>query len=160
MVEINTLIKQGKIGLLNELNIERYINFLSSSYKDNLNHSLKVTDEFPRWSIISGYYAMHDVTKLLLAKKLRIKVESEVHATTITVLKEFIKSKEVISLIEKGYREFLNLSSELEEAKKERVKVQYYTGTAFLREEYKKRAKEFNEKIVKVYLKKIEVMLL
>jgi len=159
MVEIKKLFQQNKISMLNDLTIERYINFLGNSYKENLEHSFKVINDFPRWSIISGYYAMHDATKLLIAKKLRIKIDMEVHATTIAVLKEFLKDKVAINLIEKGYKEFLTLASELEEAKKERVKVQYYTGTAFLKEEYRKRAKEFNEKVVKSYLKKIEVIL-
>ena len=47
----------------------------------------------------------------------------------------------------------------MEEAKKERVKVQYYTGTKFLKEEYKKRAEEFYVEIVMPYLEKIKELL-
>ncbi len=129
MVKINTLLKEGKISIINELELNRYINFFENSYLDNLEHSRKIKEEFPRWSIISGYYAIHDITKLLLIKKFRIKVEFEVHATTIRLLQELIKNKELTELIEKGYKEFLTLANNLEEAKKERVKVQYYTGT-------------------------------
>ena len=159
MVKIDTLLRKKKISLINELEIDRYVNFFDNSYKDSLNHSNKNKEEFPRWSIISGYYAMHDITKLLLVKKFKIKIELEVHATTIKVLHEFIKNKEIIHLIENGYKEFLNLANDLEEAKKERVKVQYYTGTKFLKEEYKKRAEEFYVEIVMPYLEKIKELL-
>ncbi len=159
MVEIDTLFKEGKISKINDLEIDRYINFFESSYQDNLNHSKKNIAEFPRWSIISGYYAMHDITKLLFAKQFRIKVEYEVHATTIKLLRELIKNKELDMLLEKGYKEFLNLANDLEEAKKQRVKVQYYTGTSFLKSEYQKRASEFHSQTVLSYLKKIKELL-
>jgi len=159
MVRIETLLNEGKISKISELELERFVNFFENSYKDNLEHSKANLTEFPRWAIISGYYAMHDIAKLLLAKKFRIKVEFEVHATTIKVLGELIKNKEIISLIEKGYREFLSLANDLYEAKKDRVKAQYYTGTEFMREEYLKRAKEFYDIVVLKYLEKIEELL-
>lgn len=159
MVEISTLFKEQKISKISDLEIDRYINFFEYSYQDNLAHSIKNIEEFPRWSIISGYYAMHDITKLLLVKKFRIKVEFEVHATTIKLLRELIKNKIILLLLEKGYKEFLTLANDLEEAKNERVKVQYYTGTNFLRDEYKKRSAEFNKNIVLIYLEKIKEML-
>ena len=150
---------EGKVVRLNELEIDRYVNFFSSSYKDNLEHCRATLASFPRWSIISGYYAMHDITKLLLAKKFRLKIELEVHATTIKVLHELIKNKEILRLIEKGYSEFINLANDLAEAKKERVKVQYYTGTAFSKETYANRAAEFLKTIVVLYLEKINALL-
>lgn len=159
MVKIEYFFKQGKISRIIELELNRYLNFFSTSYKDNLAHSIFVIKKYPRWSIISGYYTMHDITKLLLAKKYRIKVEREVHSTTISILKELIKNKELFNLFEKGYKEFIFLANDLAEAKKDRVKVQYYTGTEFMREEYEKRAIEFNKEIVFPYLKKIEVLL-
>lgn len=104
MVKIETLFKEGKIRRISEIELERYTNFFQNSYGDNLEHSKAVLDKFPRWSIISGYYAMHDITKLLLAEKFRIKVELEVHATTIKVLRELVKNKGILNLMEKGYR--------------------------------------------------------
>ncbi len=83
MVKIDTLFNEKKISRISELELGRYVNFFESSYKDNLEHSKKNILEFPRWSIISGYYAMHDITKLFIAKKFRIKIDFEVHATTI-----------------------------------------------------------------------------
>jgi hypothetical protein len=159
MVKIEKLFEEGKISKINELELARYINFLENSYIDNLQHSEKNIESFPRWSIISGYYAMHDITKLFFAIKFRMKIDFEVHSTTIKVLNELIKNKEILLLLEKGYREFLSLASDLNEAKKERIKVQYYTGTKFLKEEYKKLAQEFFSQIVLIYIKKIKEVL-
>src|SRR3989338_1000002 len=114
MVKIEILLSEGKISKISELELKRYTDFFENSYKDNLDHCKSNLDKFPRWAIISGYYAMHDITKLLLAKKFRIKIDFEVHATTIKVLKELIKNKEIISLIEEGYKEFLTLANDLE----------------------------------------------
>jgi len=159
MVKIDTLFKKGLITRISELEIGRYVNFFENSYKDNLEHSKKNLVEFPRWSIISGYYAMHDITKLLIAKKFRIKIEFNVHKITIQLLRELIKDKELNILIKKGYTEFLTLANDLSKARKERTKVQYYTGTKFLKEEYAKRAGEFYEKIVLIYIQKIKKLI-
>ncbi len=159
MVKIETLINEGKVSKIKELELERYLNFFENSYKDNLEHCKQNIENFPRWSIISGYYAMHDITKLLLAKKFRLKIETEVHATTIKVLRELIKNKEILNLIERGYREFINLANDLSEAKKERIKAQYYTGTIFMKEEFRKRSKEFLITVVEPSLEKINKLL-
>jgi hypothetical protein len=106
MVKIDKLLKKKKISRINELELERYINFFNNSVNDNLNHSKFSMLNFPRWSIISGYYAMHDATKLLLAKQFRIKIDYEVHSTTIKVLEELIKNKDLLNLIKQGYKEF------------------------------------------------------
>lgn len=143
MVSIEVLMKEGKVSRIRELELERYTNFFDNSYKDNLEHSKANMKEFPRWSIISGYYAMHDITKLLIAKKFRLKIELEVHATTIKVLRELIKDREVTDLIEKGYREFISLANDLAEAKKQRTESQYYTGTKFSKEQFQKLSGEF-----------------
>ena len=124
MVKIEILVSEGKVSKIKELELVRYINFFESSYMDNLEHSKSVKENFPRWSIISGYYAMHDITKLLLAKKFRLKIELEVHATTIKVLKELIQNNQLLELIERGYEEFLFLANDLAEGKKEGVKTQ------------------------------------
>ncbi len=159
MVNISTLFEKGMIRKISELEIERYFNFFESSYRDNLEHSRKNLLEFPRWSIISGYYAMHDITKLLIAKKLKVKIEYEVHATTIKLLSEIVKNKEILKLIKKGYTEFLSLANDLKEAKRKRTKVQYYTGTNFLKEEYKRMAEDFHNSVVLVYIDKIKQLL-
>lgn len=159
MVKINTLFEEGKISRISDLEIERYANFFENSYQDNLRHSEKNANDFPRWSIISGYYAMHDMAKLLISKKFRIKVDFKVHATTIALLRELTKDSELAALIEDGYREFLSLANDLEEAKRQRVKVQYYTGTRFLRDEYRCKASEFHAKTVMPFIEKMRRLL-
>lgn len=159
MVKIEILEKEGKISRIRETELERYIGFFTSSYQDNLSHAQDNIGKYPRWSIISGYYAMHDVSKLLIAKVYRLKVERRVHATTIKVLRELLKDEETLKLIEEGYEEFQNLATELGDAKKDRIKVQYYTGTSFMRDKYKQRASEFYEGLVKPYVTKIKKLL-
>lgn len=159
MVKIEYLLSKKRITKLSELESERYYNFFENSYKENLELSKFIMERFSRWSIIVGYYAMHDITKLLIAKKLRLKIEYNVHKLTINLLKEIIKDKQLISLIKQGYYEFLQLANDLKEAKKERTKAQYYTGTNLMREEYSKRAKNFYDEIVLSYIEKINFLL-
>jgi hypothetical protein len=155
MVSIKKLFEKKKISRISEFELARYLNFFESSYKDNLNHSKENLEKFPRWSIISGYYAMHDLAKLFIVKKFRIKIKKEVHSTTIKVLKILSRRKDLIRLLEIGYREFHDLISELEIARKERIKVQYYTGTPYLQQVYIKRSKWFLENIVEKFIAKM-----
>lgn len=155
MVSIETLFQEKKISRISELELARYLNFFESSSRDNLNHSKENLEKFPRWSIISGYYAMHDLAKLFIAKKFRIKIEKKVHSTTIKVLKTLSKRKDLPRLLEIGYKEFKNLILELEIARKERIKVQYYTGTPYLEKIYVKRAKWFVENVVEKFILKM-----
>lgn len=159
MVKIEELMHEGKIQRISELELDRYITFFEQSHTENVRLSIHIKETFPRWSIIAGYYAMHDVTKLFLAKKFRLKIEFEVHRTAILVLKAVSKDKELFSLFEKGYKEFIALANDLAEAKGERVKAQYYTGTTFMHEEYKKRAEEFYKNIVQTYLERMRQLL-
>jgi len=159
MVKIETLIKEGKVSKIKELELTRYANFFKNSYKDNFEHSKQNTENFPRWSIISGYYAMHDITKLFLVKEFRLKIEFEVHSTTIKVLRQLIKDKEILKLIDKGYTEFISLANDLARAKKDRVKVQYYTGTPYMKEIFRKRSKEFMVNVVIPYIKKMRKLI-
>ena len=101
----------------------------------------------------------HDITKLFLAQEFRLKIKREVHSTTIKVLKQLIKDKEILRLIDKGYAEFISLATDLREAKRERVKVQYYTGTPFMKEKFRKKSKEFVKTVVKPYIKKMQKLL-
>lgn len=148
--------KTGMISRINELELDRYCGFFSAASQDNLEHSKANRNTFPRWSIISAYYAMHDMTKLFLAKRYRIKIDYKVHMTTIHVLRHVLKDKKLLSLLEKGHEEFLAMANDLAEAKKERVKVQYYTGTPYLKELYRKRAEEFDRQVVMPFLAKMQ----
>ena len=129
MAKIDSLFKSGKISRIVETERERYLNFFSNSYKENLEHSQFIVDKFSRWSIISGYYAMHDITKLFLADKFSIKIDFNVHQTTIEVMNELIKDKEILKMLNLGYSEFIKLLNDLASARDKRTKAQYYTGT-------------------------------
>jgi hypothetical protein len=159
MVSIEILMSEGKVNRIRELEVARYVNFFENSTRDNLEHSKATIKTFPRWSIISGYYAMHDITKLLIAKKFRLKIELEVHATTIKVLRELVKDREVTRLIKKGYREFIFLANDLAEAKRQRTKAQYYTGTSFMHERFQKMSEEFLLQTVNPYIERIKKIL-
>jgi len=102
---------------------------------------------------------MHDITKLLLAKQFRLKVELEVHATTIKVLEEVVKNQELLGMLKQGYHEFISLANDLAEAKREIVKSQYYTGSEYLAQEYTRRAHSFMQEVVEPFLKKINLLL-
>jgi len=159
MVKIEILQKEGKISRIKETELNRYLEFFTESYQDNLKHSESNLEAYPRWSIISGYYSMHDISKLLIAKIYRFKIDREVHSTAIKALRELLKDDEALNFIEEGYEEFQALADELSDAKKDRVKVQYYTGTEFMKEKYKERALEFNKDIVKPYIERITKLL-
>ena len=138
-----------------ETEIPRYTNFFNNSYKENLEHCKFNLDKFSRWSIISGYYAMHDITKLFLMKKFSIKIDSKVHKTTLKIIEEITKDKEILRLLKVGYEEFIQMAADLTEAREERQKAQYYTGTEFMKEKYKEKAISFLKDTVTPYLNKI-----
>jgi hypothetical protein len=156
MKKTDYLFRIKRISRFIEDEKQRYLNFLSNSYKENFEHCKFNLKKFPRWSIISGYYAMHDITKLFLADKFGIKIDLKVHQTTIDVLKEILKDKKTIDMLAIAYNEFLKLLNDLAEAKEKRTKAQYYTGTSFMREKYKKDAKRFLAEIVIPYIEKIK----
>ena len=62
----------------------RWIKFHENIYKEDQKMANKVLTDSPRWSIIMAYYAMHNVSKLYLAKIHNIKISGEdVHAKTL-----------------------------------------------------------------------------
>jgi hypothetical protein len=159
IMDLESYFKKELITRIIETELERYVNFFENSYIENLEHCKFNIEKFPRWSIISGYYAMHDITKLFLAKKFSIKVEFKVHETVIKILGEILKDKETLRLLEIGYEEFIKIANDLVIAKKKRIKVQYYTGSEFMKEKYKVESKDFLYKVVIPYLDKIKEIL-
>lgn len=149
---------------------ENYLQFHQDAYKEDLSHAEDALLKFPRWSIISGYYAMHDLTKYFLAFKLNIKVSSpEIHHKTIEALEHFIEDKELkerlIILLKEAKNAYFDVERlrekvvplMLKQAKKERGKSQYYT------EDYTKdrkvnaqRATYFLDNFVKPYVELVE----
>lgn|SRR3989338_1796174 len=155
MGRIEYLLKSGKISRIVETEKDRYMNFFSNSYKENLEHCKFVIEKYSRWSIISGYYAMHDLAKLFLADKFSIKIDFNVHQTVLDVFKEVVKNKELSLMLDLGHNEFVKLLNDLASARKERTKAQYYTGTKFMKERYAKEAKEFLSRTVIPFIEKI-----
>lgn len=158
MTTIEDLAASGKISRINELERARYLLFYTVSHNDNIKHSIFVMDTFPRWSIISGYYAMHDATKLFIAKAYGYKIDEDVHSTTIKLLGVILKDDDLVGLFESGYGEYRKMAGELYGAREERRRAQYYTGTSFAADYFRKRARKFHEEIVEPYLDKLSVL--
>ncbi|MBI2581271.1 hypothetical protein HYV85_05715 [Candidatus Woesearchaeota archaeon] len=143
-----------------------YLAFHKDAFEEDLKHAEKNILEFPRWSIISGYYCMHDLTKLFLAEKFNAKIASpELHAKAIDALEHFIRDdalkKKLLALLKEAKGIYYNserlkekiLPALLKRGKQERGKAQYYS------EDYAGKAKAnsqkasyFLETIVKPYV--------
>lgn len=152
---------------------ENYLAFHKNALDEDIQHAEKNMLEFPRWSIISGYYSMHNATKLFLAKKFGIKIASpDIHIKTIAALEYFIKDAAIKSKLLVLLKEAKSLyySAErlkentlpilLKRRKQERGRAQYYT------ESYTKKIKVnaqkasyFLETIVKPYINIIKELM-
>ena len=86
--------KEGIILHLQDTEKHDYISFLKHTWSDNLDASRFNLIKFPRWSIIAGYYAMHDMAKLFLAKEFNLKITQRVHTATTLALENVLKDKE------------------------------------------------------------------
>jgi hypothetical protein len=82
-----------------------------------------------------------------------------VHETTIAILREVVKDKELLKLLEVGYNEFISMANDLSDAKNKRTKAQYYTGSKFMKEKYREQAKLFLNLVVTPYLNRFEELL-
>ncbi len=155
--------EQGSIKDLTPQEKEYYQTFLDTTYKDNIKASEFLLIKFPRWSIISGYYAMHDISKLHLAKTYNLKFsQPNMHAAVIQALRELVKKQDIIHLIEEAkeeYEEIILLHLSLLQAKNERAKTQYYTKETIKPEISIQKSSYFLEKIVKPFIKLIEQLL-
>lgn len=49
MVNIGILMNEGKVNRIKETELQRYIEFFTESYKDNLKHSEANLSSYPRW---------------------------------------------------------------------------------------------------------------
>jgi len=155
--------KQGTISDLVPQQKEYYESFLTTTYKDNVSASEFLLIKHPRWSIIAGYYAMHDISKLFLAKKYNLRFsQPEVHGAVIQALRELVKRKDILHLIEEAdleYMEIISLHIALGQGKDEREKTQYYTSETRKPEVEINKASYFLEKLVKPFLKLVENLL-
>lgn len=119
---------------------ENYLLFHKTAYADDISTAEDNAIRHPRWAIIAGYYAMHDITKLFLAKEFSIKITSpNIHEKAIKVLEEFVHDKKLkeklIELLKEAKEAYFNaerlkentLSAMLKYGKAERGKTQYYS---------------------------------
>ena len=70
-------LRMGVIRRLPEVEREKYLSFHERLWKEDFRTCRLLINKSPRWSIISGYYAMHDLAKYLLAKKFNIKISGK-----------------------------------------------------------------------------------
>lgn len=155
---------------LSEEERKNWIEFLENSYKEEKKLAEEIVLKFPRWSIICGYFAMHDLAKLYLAKTHDIKVSGEkTHSRTIFLLKKYIieteERKRVISLLEEADKEYSILRQGkihlfLSQGREERTTAQYYLGrdNNMFKQEFSRNASYFLEEIVDVFIKIMEKM--
>src|SRR3989339_168603 len=117
-----------------------YIEFHELAYKEDLRHSEKNIIDFPRWSIISWYYAMHDITKLFLAKKLKEKLLGLLREAKTTYYNvERLKERALPILLRRE--------------KQERGKSQYYTQDFNIKTNINaQKSSYFLDEIVKPYI--------
>lgn len=163
--------EKGVISRLQKTEKEKYAGFHESAYKDDLRAVEVLFTVSPRWAIIAGYYAMHDIAKLYLARQHGLKITGRgVHLATIVALRKVLSDKQAkeqaIRLLreaEKIYEIFSTHFKEgiipvlLSKGRDEREKSQYYSGEhgsiAF------KKSAEFNEQIAKPFIELMENML-
>ena len=155
---------------LSEIEREIWIKFHEFAYKDDLKLAETIKETTPRWSIIAGYYAMHDIAKLYLGKVHNIKISGKfIHAKTILAFKKVFEGKEeqerILKLLEEADREIKEIGAEqipylLSAGKTERGKSQYYPSKVLTdNEEYKKKANCFFDSIVKVFINIMEKLI-
>ncbi|MBU0535803.1 MAG: hypothetical protein KKE20_02475 [Nanoarchaeota archaeon] len=160
--------------LLGEKEREEWIYFHENAYREDLKLAEKLVIESPRWSIVTGYYAMHDLTKLYLGKIKGWKIAGEfIHSKAIESLSEALKEEPkkemILNLIkeaEKEIDEALRIHETtvvrlLRAGKSERGKAQYYSDKKedMFNINFSKKASYFIEKIVKPYIKIMEGMI-
>jgi len=147
----------------------RWIKFHEDIYREDQKMANKVLTDSPRWSIIMAYYAMHNVSKLYLAKIHNIKISGEnVHAKTLFLISKYVKqdAKKIIPLLEKAKEEYDAITSSsiwviprlLSKGRDERTKTQYYDAVKAEKStmELMQAAQYFMDNFMKPYIKIME----
>lgn len=145
---------------------EAYLRFHRKAFEEDIRHAEKNALEFPRWIIISGYYCMHDITKLFLAERFNAKITSpDIHFKAIEALEHFINDEElkkkIIALLKEAKDIYFSaerlkektLPALLKRGKQERGRAQYYSEDYSKNPEASpKKALYFLDTIVKPYV--------
>jgi len=148
------------IKKLAEVERESYISFYEKVWKEDFETAKRLLKINPRWAVIAGYYAMHNLAKLFLAKKFNLKISGKfVHAATIEALKKFLKERKIIKRFELSIK-FVpveELPELLEAGKRERSKSQYYVGRSL--EISSREAYYFFKEILEPFVKSLEKLI-
>ena len=124
---------QGSVVDITPQEKKYYESFLQYTYQDNIATADFVLFKHPRWTIISAYYSMHDISKLYLARKFNIKFSNpEINSLHLSLLR----------------------------GKKERGKTQYYTDETIDPKVAIQKASYFLEKLSKPYIQIMEKLIL
>jgi len=153
-------VKTKTIRKLPEIEKRAYLTFHEKIWKEDFETGKSLIKISPRWAVIAGYYSMHNLAKLFLAKKFNIKISGKfVHAATIEAIRNFLRKKQIVQKLEKACEliPIEELPEFLKVGKKERTKSQYYAGR--LIEITTKEAEEFFNEIVEPFVKMIEGLL-
>lgn len=150
----------------------RWISFHDRAYKEDLKMASIVIPESPRWSIIMAYYAMHNVSKLYLAKNHNLKISgSDVHAQTIFFISKYVKrdAQRIVPLLKKAKEEYDAITSSsvwvipqlLSKGRDERVKTQYYNPSKSKKSimEHMQAAQYFMDNFTAPYIRILEGLL-
>ena len=172
-MDFNQLKENGTIRQLAEIEKQAYIEFHKNNYLEDKDVSIKLIETSPKWAIVAGYYAMHNITKLFLAKNYSLRISGKfVHAATIESLKYYLNEKAVLdklmALLETAKEKYnslnLDINTEeimpaiLKEAKKERTKAQYYTHRISVSNITRQEAESFYRDVVKPFIEIMEVL--
>jgi hypothetical protein len=161
-MDYESYLNQGIIRLLETVEKEKYILFHKTAYEDDIKVAEMLLTSSFRWAIIAGYYAMHDITKLYLAKHHNLKIsEKGVHLAAVVALRYVLsdneQKKKVLLLLAEAKKTYDIFSTPLKEkvipailnkGKEEREKTQYYSEEKINLE----KSLEFQEKIVRPYV--------
>ena len=123
-------VKTGTIRNLPEIERDDYVKFYEDLWKEDYEICRDLVEKSPRWSIISGYYAMHNLAKLFLAKNFRLKINGKfIHAAVIEALRKCLNNEDILKKLEKGKQEcnLEEIPNTIEFAKREIAKSQYYS---------------------------------
>ncbi len=168
------LVDFGTISQLTEVEKDFYTSYHEENYKEDIKMSQSMLTTSPKWSVIAGYYAMHNMTKLFLAKKFNLKITGKfIHEAVIEALKKYIEDEAVksklLELLNKSKKEFelmdLNLEDKeilpfvLGEAKRERSKAQYYKHYNISKQTTEGDSKKFSDSIIQPFVKIILEMM-
>ncbi len=147
---------------LNSIERERYISWHKENAELDLKDAEEILDKSQKWSIIAGYYAMHNAAKYYLAKVYNLKISAPAaHDETLKALEQLlIKSptySEIKKLIVEAEKEFESLtgadastiSNHYKLGKEKREKQTYYTRFQGKKED----AQDFLNEIVKPFIK-------